>query len=157
MPIHVYVRVPAGNLYKVAISKEVKPNDLLCYLKAQFCINADGLVLANGSNVFDTKKTLCEQKVLDENLLFLVPANSPKKLDIKPYLSYRISIFVITPDGKTISIHAVPNDTVQDIYNRAHLKEREVTLLFNGVRVAPQMKLAEYGIQDGSIFVCASY
>lgn len=157
MPIYVHVRVPAGNLCKAAISKETTSNDLLNRFKAEFRINTDGLVLANGSNVLDTKKTLYEQNVHDENLLFLVPAGSPPKLDIKPYLNYRISIFVRMPDEKIIMIHAVPNDTIQDIYDRALLKERGVVLLNNGVRAVPQMKLAEYGIKEGSILISASY
>lgn len=158
MKATIHVRTHLGNIYKAVISEDTTSNEVLAQIKPMINAGTREFSLSNGYEVLDPQISLFQQHVRDENLLFLVPFATPyKKVDMKKLLTYCITVFVITPKGENIPIRVVPNDTIQSIYNRVFPGDNNVTLLFNGVRANPQMKLAEYGIGEGSILMGVSY
>jgi hypothetical protein len=67
-----------------------------------------------------------------------------------------MQLFVKTLDGKTLTVDAEEEDTIEDIKNRIMEKEGVPTdqqrLIFGGKQLEGQKTLADYDVQEDSTF-----
>jgi len=143
--MQLFVKTLDGKTLTVDAEEEDTIEDIKNRIMEKEGVPTDQQRLIFGGKQLEGQKTLADYDVQEDSTFHMVLR-----------LRGGMQLFVKTLDGKTLTVDAEEEDTIEDIKNRIMEKEGVPTdqqrLIFGGKQLEGQKTLADYDVQEDSTF-----